>query len=405
MGIATVCCPTIDRELVSPVTYCSGGANFTRTDVYDVTQAAPVFLSSIWRDSSGAVVTAPTAPVLGSCAAVATSASTNIGLTCDAFASAKQAYGGELLVNGDMELGVGTGGSTVPGPGWTTGYVPAADIFAAGASTLAYFTTNAGSVTGGNPSAAMFQALGKKSLAVNVGPNTSLAVIEWNNIYLENGKSYSLATTMGVIVPVASLSVAIDGANAFPITTPAITGVWQNTATDFTFAGVTGYHRVGIQSNSGIVAGNDIVLDNISLREIFPAKVAGPLTPVTYTSTVRSVVDQVVQTKGCNDDTSNSILTQIARNTAPVSGVWTSAQPPVTRTSATSAGSTVANSASVTFVNVGTTAGTVAGVALLPRETVTVNAYEDPVTRTFNRVPSIPYVGSATAIIDITTQA
>jgi hypothetical protein len=54
---------------------------------------------------------------------------------------------------------------------------------------------------------------------------------------------------------------------------------------------------------------------------------------------------------------------------------------------------------SITFLNVGTTAGTVQGQPLLPNETITFDGYFNPVTNKMIKVPSIAVVGSATALI------
>jgi hypothetical protein len=83
---------------------------------------------------------------------------------------------------------------------------------------------------------------------------------------------------------------------------------------------------------------------------------------------------------------------------------WGTAQPAVTRVVSSAAGSVAAGMAGVTITNVGAAAGTVAGVAIAAGETVSWNAYSDPVTQNFNRLPAIAYNGTGTTL-SIATQA
>lgn len=87
----------------------------------------------------------------------------------------------------------------------------------------------------------------------------------------------------------------------------------------------------------------------------------------------------------------------------PTEAAYIAVNAAATFIAATAAGATAAGLSSVTVTNVGTTNGTVLGTPLFPGETVTYNAYVDPVTRQFRRLPAITYVGTATAILHIAT--
>jgi hypothetical protein len=50
--------------------YCSGGVQYERTSFYDVTTMPPTLAATLWRDSTGASVSAPAAGYVGACAAV-----------------------------------------------------------------------------------------------------------------------------------------------------------------------------------------------------------------------------------------------------------------------------------------------------------------------------------------------
>jgi hypothetical protein len=181
--------------------------------------------------------------------------------------------GPELLTNGDFSASTGIGAASSVGPGWTTSYLPCGpNLFTApcGASRYAFFTTNAGQVTGGVPSANTIPALGGRSMAVNVGPNTAIPIIEWANIPLVNGQTYRLAADAGIIGPPYSIAIRIAGGaqGSFTVNSPSGVGQWQSTVTDFVFAGPTGNYSVGLFSNSGAAGGNDLTFDNISLRSL-----------------------------------------------------------------------------------------------------------------------------------------
>ena len=76
----------------------------------------------------------------------------------------------------------------------------------------------------------------------------------------------------------------------------------------------------------------------------------------------------------------------------------------VTRLASSAAGTTAAGLASVSITNVGAANGVAGGVPLLPGETVTFEAYLDPVANVFNRIPAVAYDGTGT-VLHVTTQA
>jgi hypothetical protein len=121
-----------------------------------------------------------------------------------------------------------------------------------------------------------------------------------------------------------------------------------------------------------------------------------------YTETIRALIDQIVKTAGCNDDRRDNVLSLLLAKPAEA------ANPDITRTitrvQATSSGSVVTGSWSQTFINVGTTDATVLGAPLKPGETVSFTGYYDEQVRRMIRLPAIPYVASATAILNITGQ-
>jgi uncharacterized repeat protein (TIGR01451 family) len=49
--------------------YCSGGKQYERTSFYDVTTTPPTLAATLWRDDTGAAVTAPAVGVVGTCKA------------------------------------------------------------------------------------------------------------------------------------------------------------------------------------------------------------------------------------------------------------------------------------------------------------------------------------------------
>ena len=184
-----------------------------------------------------------------------------------------EVVGPELLTNGGFGQSSGQGAGSVAGPGWTTAYIACGpNLFAAPCTALrwAFFTTNAGQVTGNNPNGLTLAALGGRSFAVNVGPNTAVPIIEWANIHLINGQKYRLQVTAGIINAAFSIAIRIAGGaqGSFPVTAPTVAGQWQTTVTDFTFAGPTGNYPVGLYSNSGAAGGNDHAFDDISLRTV-----------------------------------------------------------------------------------------------------------------------------------------
>lgn len=240
-----------------------------------------------------------------------TAGSSDIIADCADAGRSAIAYGPELLTNGDFSQSTGTGATSDPAVGWTTGYTPVNDVYAAGAGTYAFFTTNAGAATGGNAAAAAVQALTGRSMVVNVGANTAQPILSWPNIFLENGKSYALEVDAAILGLPFGISIAVDGVAVVPVVSPVVTGQWQRTSTVFTYTGATGYHTVSLNSNNGAGAGNDHTFDNFSLRKAFPANTES-LTTEKYDSVVRAIVDQIVESTGCNDDRRDKLLAEIS---------------------------------------------------------------------------------------------
>lgn len=380
----------------------------------DVAAAFP-FLRHTYTDGSGVHTAVDTllngvtlylpAGTVGVCPSTAVIAGTaNVIPDCGSVKRVQIYTGPNILPGGTFDQSVGIGLTSVAGPGFTTGYAPSNNIFIAGANTYGFFTTNAGQVTGGDPTATPFVALGTKSAAFNVGPNLVVPLLAWVNIYMTNGETYALNADMGAIGTVTvSLALKIDAGLAaeqlVALNAPTVAGIWQNRNTAFTFTGATGFHTVGIFSNSGVAAGNDCVLDNIVMRSAASATTQATAV-LDYSSVTRSVIDQVVSTAGCNDDRRDSILNAIASASVQPLAVTGA----VVSTLAITAGVTAAANAAVSVTNVGTTAGTWNGVALAPNVSVSLSAYSDPVSAIYVRVPAIPYTASATAVLLITEQ-
>lgn len=83
---------------------------------------------------------------------------------------------------------------------------------------------------------------------------------------------------------------------------------------------------------------------------------------------------------------------------------WETVNATVTRSETNGVGSIPAGAASVTIVNTGATAGVVQSIPIAAGETISINAYEDPVARRFYRVPAINYDATGTTF-HITVQA
>ncbi|MFI0934581.1 hypothetical protein ACH4RG_23025 [Streptomyces sp. NPDC021019] len=304
---------TADTELVE---LCDDNGTFVRRLTFDATGA---LLSSADLTLAGAPYV-PVGAVTYGC--TTPDATAQIIASCEDVGSEQFTTGPNLLTNGDFEQSSGLALSSVAGPGWTTSYAPCGpNLFAApcGASTWAFFSTNAGQVTGGNATGAQIEALGARSMAVNVGPNTAIPIIEWQNVFLENGKAYELMADAAVIIAPYDVAVKIGGPAApgglFPLTTPP-TGNWGQTDATFVYTGATGYTSVGLYSNSGVAGGNDLAFDNFSLHTVTTEQ-DEVLTPVVYAGTQRAVIDQVVETTGCNDDRRDRLLGSIADASAP----------------------------------------------------------------------------------------
>lgn len=301
-------CGTSDSELLS---LCDNNGVFVRRLLLDssgnVVGTADFTIFGTPYVTSGPVTYGCTSP----------SATAQVYAACGDVPTAQFTEGPNLLENGDFNRSSGVQTDSLAGPGWTTSYTACGpSIFAApcGASTWAYFTTNAGQVTGNNPAATPYEALGQRSMAVNVGSNLNLPIIEWANVYLENGKTYELSADAGVIFAPYDVALKIGGPTApgglFPLSTPP-TGNWGKTTVVFTWAQPSGYTSVGLYSNNAAAGGNDHVFDNFSLHTIVAAS-AGSLSSRVYSGTQRSVIEQVVETTGCHDDRRDALLGTIA---------------------------------------------------------------------------------------------
>ncbi|MGW3971208.1 hypothetical protein ACWEFD_18150 [Streptomyces ardesiacus] len=225
--------------------------------------------------------------------------------------------GRNLIDNGDFAQSEGVGATSTAGPGFTTEYKfpsPCDDIFTAcgGGGSMAYFNTNAGQVAGGGsyPTANSIQAQSTKSLAVNVGQDTSQPILSWR-VPLVNGHTYELGADVAIINPPYSVKLTIDGVDVMPLTAPDGPGVWQRRGDQFTWTGDTGLHTLSLASNTAEFLGNDHAFDNFSLREVTPGQ-DGALSECEYHSRVRACIEQVVQVAGCNDDRRDAILANIA---------------------------------------------------------------------------------------------
>lgn len=303
-GTVSVCIP---RD-VETLTVCDNNGPFLRTFTY----APAGFVTGFVDTTIAGAPYVPVGPVTYGC--TDPTATAQVVATCEDTASAQFVTGPNLLQNGDFEQSSGVGATSQVGPGWTTQYAACGpSIFAApcGAQTWAFFTTNAGQVTGGSPTANTIEALGSRSMAVNVGPSLTTAIIEWQNVYLENGKSYEMSADAAIIFGPYDVAMKIGGSGGtpFPLSVPPV-GNWGRTTTTFVYTGATGYTSVGLYSNNTTPGGNDHTFDNFELHSVTPAR-AEVLTPVVYSGTMRSIIDQVVETVNCNDDRRDDLLGKV----------------------------------------------------------------------------------------------
>ena len=276
------------------------------------------WLSNTLREADGTVIAQPLPTnqsyTVGECPII-NKGYVSIIPSCAEVGSSLITYGENLLANGDFLVSTGTGATSNPGSGWTTNYTPAANIFAAGANTYAFFTTNAGAVTGGNAIANGIPALTGRSMAVNVSGTLTNSILQWTNVYLVNGLGYNFQADAAIINAPYGVAIYIDGVLFTPLTTPAVNGAWEKTNTPFTWTGATGYHTVAVRSNNGAAAGNDHCFDNFEMR-LASLAVTEVTRPVAYENTVRALVAHVVKVTNCKDDRRDTELAQIARNTA-----------------------------------------------------------------------------------------
>lgn len=131
-------------------------------------------------------------------------------------------FGPELLTNGDFSLSSGIGPTSTSGPGWTTAYTVGNPT--PGASQYAVFNTNAARAFPAGP-AANIPALTGRSMVVNVGPNVALAIIQWENVYLTKGKTYTLEADTAIVFDPFSIRIGINDATVAVMTAPVATGV------------------------------------------------------------------------------------------------------------------------------------------------------------------------------------
>lgn len=195
--------------------------------------------------------------------------------------------GVEMLANGDFTDSCCFGNNSPGGPGWITSYLNTAgdnNIFSTGGEHYAYFTTNAGQVTANNGNALPIPALGGRSIAVNVGVNFSVPILQWLNVPFVNGQSYRFEMDSAIIFNPWGVAMRIDGGNqgSWAIPAPSAVSTWQRTTVNFVFNGPTGNYPIGIFSNSATVAGNDHTFDNFSL-------IATPRSAVLFTCPSGSV--------------------------------------------------------------------------------------------------------------------
>lgn len=157
-----------------------------------------------------------------------------------------------MLPNSNFDNAVVANG---PGPCWRTDYT---------------FTTNGGQATGLIP-----VAIGghPNALYINVGGTTTTRVVFWS-VALVNGQAYraSVALRQGNVPFGFRLAVG----NTTVVTAVGIVGVWNTSAADFTWTGVTGVHQFALFSTnvSGTSTGNDHYVDDLYLSPIAHAPIS-----------------------------------------------------------------------------------------------------------------------------------
>lgn len=287
---------------------------FLRTYVYGPTGQVSTFF-----DTTLAGVPFTPTGAISDCRA-GTPGTANIIQDCADVAAMQFYTSPNLLTNGNFERSTGVAATSLAGPGWTTSYTACGpDLFNSpcGASTWSFFTTTAAQVMSGGANGVA--ALGARSMAVNVGPSLTTPIILWNNVYLENGKTYEMSADAAVVFAPYDVALRIGGSAGpggnFPLSTPP-TGQWGKTTALFTYAGATGYTSVGLYSNNTAAGGNDHTFDNFSLRSVQTAQTE-VTTQVNYDNSARAVIDQVVETAGCNDTRRDTILGDILNAVTP----------------------------------------------------------------------------------------
>lgn len=275
-------------------------------------------------------------------------------------------------------------GQTSQGPGWfTTMAITAAPGGAVSQNQLGVVAIEPGEI-----------ALRAGATAVDQ------TIVGWRDVDLELNQIYSLSFRLNLSGDPGNsptMQWFVDGvAFGDPI---GVTAGTQQFDVAYTHELPTGPYDVELRWTSND-AGLMHSLDGVMFRRTIAEQPAA-LTTVEYSDTVKAVVDQILNTAGCNDHVRDGLLKEILDVLG--SSVPTAAPATIARARAVANGSVAANKQSATFTNVGTTDATVLGAALAAGETVTFTAYMDPVTNTYRRLPIIPYTASATSALSIAT--
>lgn len=236
------------------------------------------------------------------------SGTTNIPVTCGDI-SKNEVLGYNRLRNGDFEESIGVGATSVPTVGWETTYTAVDVLDTAPIGSYLLFEGDLGAHTNGNYSMlSTSKAAAFKSLGTGTPP-----LFEFTSEF-EAGKSYRLTGSVAYFVEFGTVGVvqSSDELNTIIIPQPAIEGFFEQFTGEFTWVAPTGEGTIKF-AQSGLSTSDPIILfDNLQVREIMsPTQVANP-TVTNYSDTVKSVIDQVVNTVGCNDERRDNLLVDIA---------------------------------------------------------------------------------------------
>lgn len=212
-----------------------------------------------------------------------------------------------LLANGEMSAGIGFGQFSIFGAGWRTEYVLPilTNNILPTPGTIANFTTNMFQVAT-FPPALNVPALDGHSVAVNIDNFSGSAVFIWDNVALTLNETYQFVGDMARLLAPSFVQLDVYNASnalvfSVQLNGPGLTAIWQNVATEFLFPAPSGFYRVELIGTIGGAANQVLAFDNLALREADLQTRANP-TDVGYPKTVRAVIDQIVETSGCNDD-------------------------------------------------------------------------------------------------------